>query len=464
MTDQPNPSESPESSKSRREVLKTAGGAAVGALLAGALLPTAAKAVQAQAAAPTDKPATLPPTALAGGSDLIKIGLIGCGARGRGAMIDCLTSSDGVEIHALGDVFDKQIAVARKVLGDSKDARVKKADVLKDDACHVGFDAYKKVIAADVDYVLVACPPYFHSYFGEAIVDAGKHAFVEKPGAIDGAGARRLYRCGEKAAAQNTGFLAGTQRRHSPPYQQVVQRIQQGAIGKVLYGEAVWNNTDWVKYPRKADQSDLEWQIASWRMNRWLSGDTPGVLAIHFLDSINWALNELPDTAYGVGGKISRNTDVDGNIYDHHLAELTYKSGARVTGGSRITPGQDRHVDYVIGTDGTSMLNSGTIEGRNPYDFLEENDKSKSSYLLAHRAMIQSIRAGKPLNEAARLADASITAIMVREAGYTGQRVGFDFIKSQSKRLMGPDQSPDTFAWGPHALEPVAVPGEYELI
>ena len=467
MNRDPKPRASSSASpKSRREVLRTAGGAAVGALFAGPLLsaPAAARQAQARAAAPTDKPAPLPPTAMAGGSDLLKIGLIGCGGRGRGAMVDCLSSSEGVEIHALGDVFSDQIAVARKVLDGSKDDRVQKGNKVADAGCFTGFDAYKKVIAADVDYVLVACPPYFHPYFGEAVVDAGKHAFVEKPGAIDGPGARALMRCSEKAAKQNTGFLAGTQRRHDLSYAAVVERIHGGAIGRVLYGEAVWNNTDWVKYPHKGGWSEMEWQLRSWRMNRWLSGDTPGVLAIHFLDSVNWALGETPDSAYGVGGKIARTSEVDGNIYDHHLAELRYKSGARVTGGSRISPGEDRHVDYVVGTEGNSMLGSGKIEGKSSYDYRRENGRPKSSYVLAHAALIQSVRDGRPINEAARLAEASLTAMMVRETGYTGKVVTWDFMSNDSQRRMGPDQSPDQLKFGPSPLEPVAVPGEYELI
>ena len=48
--------------------------------------------------------------AYAQGSDKIRVGLIGCGGRGMGAgIIDCAASSKGVELVALGDVFQDKL-------------------------------------------------------------------------------------------------------------------------------------------------------------------------------------------------------------------------------------------------------------------------------------------------------------------------------------------------------------------
>ena len=453
MSTPPNVSSSSSLGTSRRDLLRAATGVGLAAGL-GSLGFSSIAAAQAQSA-----------TTRAAGSDVIRVGLVGCGGRGRSALLDVIRAADGVEIHALGDVFEDQLAGARKMLAEHSQENIRAASKVTDDTCFFGFDAYRKVIASDVDYVLLALPPYFHPIFAEAAVDAGKHVFVEKPGAVDAHGVRQLLRVGEKAKQKNLGFLAGTQRRHEKSYLDIVGRVHDGAIGKPVYGEAIWNNTDWIAIPRKEGWSDMEWQIRNWRMNRWLCGDTPGVLAIHYIDSVNWAFQEVPDTAYGVGGKIARdNPEMHGNIYDHLLAELTYPSGGRMTGGSRITPGVQHHADFVIGTGGTADLGR-WVRGASEYNYRRENrGRDESSYVLEHRDLIESVRAGKPINEAQQLADSSLTAIMIREAGYTGQRVTRDFMLNESQRRYGPDTPADQLEFGPYELEPVAVPGEYELL
>src|SRR5438046_7449331 len=68
----------------------------------------------------------------------IRIGLIGCGGRGTAAVKDCLTSSDGVQLVALGDLFPDHLAKCRENL-----AGVATVD---DRHAFTGFDAYQKVL------------------------------------------------------------------------------------------------------------------------------------------------------------------------------------------------------------------------------------------------------------------------------------------------------------------------------
>ena len=49
-------------------------------------------------------------------ADPIRIGLVGCGGRGTGAVKDSLTSSQGVELIALGDLFPDRLASCRQNL------------------------------------------------------------------------------------------------------------------------------------------------------------------------------------------------------------------------------------------------------------------------------------------------------------------------------------------------------------
>jgi predicted dehydrogenase len=401
----------------------------------------------------------------ASGSDVLRVGLIGCGGRGRGAVRDAVKAAEGVEITALGDVFPDHLAAARKGLEEDDEEAIRAACKLTDDTCFSGFDAYKRVIESEVDYVLIACPPYFHPAFAEAAVNAGKHVFCEKPGAIDMPGIRRLLAAGEKAASQGTGFLAGTQRRHELSYLETIRRIHEGAIGRPMYGEAMWNNNEWVVVPREDGWSDMEAQLRNWRQNRWLSGDAPGVLVIHYVDAVNWALGAEPVSAFGSGGRqVYTDPELFGNIYDHFECRYTYADGQRVHAMCRNWPGDARHAELVVGTEGSADLGSWVKRGEQVYDYRKETGgDDPSPYTLEHRDLIASIRNGTPLNEAKQLADSTLATIMMREAAYSGREVKRDWLLKESKRVWGPDVPPDELEFGEREVEPVAAPGEWEL-
>ncbi len=431
---------------SRRDLLKRACGlAAAGSGLA--LTPSLGAAV------------------FAGGSDVMRCGLIGCGGRGRGAIRDAVKAAEGMEIHALGDVFADHLDAARRSLESDRDEAVATACHLTDDTCFSGFDAYKRVIESDVDYVLIACPPYFHPAFAAAAADAGKHVFCEKPGAVDAPGLRRLIAAGEKAASQGTGFLAGTQRRHELSYLETIRRIHEGAIGTPTYGEAMWNNNEWVVVPREEGWSDVEAQLRNWRQNRWLSGDAPGVLVIHYVDTVNWALDAQPTSAFGSGGRqVYTDPELYGNIFDHFECRFSYADGKRVHAMCRNWPGDARHAERVTGTGGSSDLGKWVRSGEEVYDYGKENGGSQpSSYVLEHRNLIESVREGKPINEARQLADSTLATMMMREAAYSGREVKRDWLLNESQRIWGPGVPPHELEFTDREVEPVARPGEWEL-
>jgi predicted dehydrogenase len=406
-----------------------------------------------------------PATGTGSDAERLRVGLIGCGGRGRGALQDVIRAAKPlthtrVEVTALADVFPERVQEARRRLTSHDDPAISGASKLTDDRCFVGFDAYRRLLDGPVDYVLIACPPYFHCRFTEAAIDAGKHVFCEKPGAIDMPGVRQLLRAGRKATENKLGILGGTQRRHDPAYHDIIGRIHNGAIGKPLHGQAHWNNSDWLAVPHEQQWSDVEWHIRNWRMCRWLSGDLPGVLVIHYLDVMNWAFEAVPESAYGVGGRQHWTAEnPNGNIYDHFQCTLTYSENRTVNSMCRVIPADAHHAELVYGSEGTSKAGE-WIKGADRYRY---RGKSESPYILEHRNLLNSIHAGKPLNEAAQLAEASLTAIMMREAGYTGRVVTRDFLLNESERVLGPAGPPDTLAFSKRALDPVAVPGAYKL-
>ena len=125
-------------------------------------------------------------TAHAAGSDVVKVGLIGCGGRGSGAAVNAMNAGEDVRLVAMADLFADKAQAARKNLTKARPDQT----MVDDDHVFSGFDAYQKVIDSDVDAVLIACSSRFHPQYLKAAVDAGKHVFVEKPHSLDVPGLR----------------------------------------------------------------------------------------------------------------------------------------------------------------------------------------------------------------------------------------------------------------------------------
>ena len=176
----------------------------------------------------------------AAGSDEIKVGIIGCGGRGSGAGVDVLRAAKGVKIWALGDAFEDRVKGAQKTFeSEAKDnPDIKNLGNQVDVAGRVftGLDAYKKVIDSGVNYVILATPPGFRPLHIEAVVNAGKNLFTEKPVGVDGPGIRKVLAAYESAKKKNLGVGAGTQRRHQTGYLEVMKRIHDGEIGTFMGG------------------------------------------------------------------------------------------------------------------------------------------------------------------------------------------------------------------------------------
>ncbi len=120
--------------------------------------------------------ALLVPHVHAAGSDILKIGLIGCGGRGTGAAAQALNADPNVKLTAMADVFPDRLQDSLSKLRKEKPEIVSKIDV-QPDHCFTGFDAYKQLLASGVDVVLLTTPPHFRPAHLKAAIDAGKHVF-----------------------------------------------------------------------------------------------------------------------------------------------------------------------------------------------------------------------------------------------------------------------------------------------
>ncbi len=401
----------------------------------------------------------------AAGNDRIRLGLIGCGGRGTGAAIDSVNASPDVVVTALGDTFPDMLEGSFKRL---QERLPKENFAVAKDMCFTGFEAYKNVLAADVDMVILASPPFFRPQQLEAAVEAGKHIFTEKPVAVDPQGIRSVIASAEKAAAKGLGIVAGTQRRHQAHYLEVMKRIHAGDIGEIVGGQCYWNQGGlWLNRAAQnwADRiiqkwSDMEWQVRNWLFTVWCSGDHIVEQHVHNLDVINWAMKAHPVRCTGMGGRAARTDPMFGNVFDHFAIEYEYPNGARIMSMCRQTAGASSNVsERVVGTQGFSYTDgaNGYIKGAHPY---EMEQKSPNPYVQEHADLIASIKAGKPLNEGRQVAESTLTAIMGRMSAYTGRALNWDWAMKASKL----DLTPPHLEWKELPPLEVAVPGITPLV
>jgi myo-inositol 2-dehydrogenase/D-chiro-inositol 1-dehydrogenase len=393
--------------------------------------------------------------AYAGGSDAIKIGVIGCGGRGTGAVNDALTGAEGVTLVAMGDMFKENLDEKRAGLAKRHGDKIQ----VPDDRAFVGFDAYEKVLATDANYIILATPPGFRPLHLKAAVAAGKHIFTEKPVAVDGPGIRTVMQVYEDAKKKGLGIGAGTQRRHQTAYLETMKRVQDGAIGDIVSARCFWNQGRLWNKAREAGWTDMEWQLRNWLYFTWLSGDHIVEQHVHNLDVVNWALNAHPVRAVGMGGRQVRTDIAFGHIFDHHAVDFEYPGGTHVMSMCRQIDGCANEVaEHLQGTTGRAHMADGnnSIEGKQAWQF----DKSKANrpYVQEHTDLIASIRSGKPYNELKNVAESTLTAIMGRMSTYTGKAVTWEQALNSKETW-----APATMAMGPVPMPPVPKPGSTPL-
>ena len=413
-------------------------------------------------------------TAHAAPDDPIKIGVIGCGGRGTGAVLDALgaatqviypgsgyhtenvakgtkATAQGVQVTALADLFPDRLSSCRDNLSQLQIN-------VPDDHCFTGFDAYKQLLALpDVNYVILATPPHFRPIHLKAAIEAGKNVFIEKPCAVDVPGVRMVMEAGELANQKKLGIAAGTQRRHQRGYNETIKRIHDGAIGDIVYARCYWNGGEIWVVDRKEGWSDMEWQFRNWNYFTWLGGDHIVEQHVHNLDIMNWVIGTHPLKATALGGRQVRTQPVHGHIFDHFAVEFEYPNGVRMFSQCRQINGCEGKVEEaVVGTKGAS----------NCYNWIRPTEgelwrfrgPEVNAYHQEHQDLIASIRAGQPINEAKNVAESTLTGIMGRESAYSGQSVEWEKALNSTVRL-----GPEKYEFGPLPVPPVALPGKYRF-
>lgn len=369
----------------------------------------------------------LPDKAIAGKE--LKVGVIGCGGRGSGAVENLLDAADGIIVTALGDVF------ADRLNGLKESLKTKRGQEVPEDHCFTGFDAYKQVIDSGVDMVIVATPPVFRPTHFQYATEKGVHSFLEKPIAVDAKGYRLIMATAKQAEAKGLGVVTGTQRHHQRPYVESFKKIQEGMIGEITGGNVYWNQGMlWYK-ERQQGWSDMEWMIRDWVNWKWLSGDHIVEQHVHNIDVFNWMIGKHPIKATGFG---SRQRRVTGDQYDNFSIDFEYENGVHLHSMCRQIDGCSNNVsEYVRGTKGywsSSDFAIRDLQGNVLWQFDGEAEKARfqqtNPYVLEHVDWVNHIRKGEAYVEAGDCGISSLCGVMGREAAYTGKTITWDEISA----------------------------------
>lgn len=383
----------------------------------------------------------------------LKVGLVGCGGRGIGAAQNALATKGNVKLVAAGDAFADNLMNGLRALAHPQSGVAAKVAVAEDKR-FVGFDAFQRVLDADVDVVILATPPHFRPAQFAYAVEKGRHVFLEKPVAVDGAGVRQVLAAADVADQKKLCVGVGLQRHHQTGYVETMKRIHGGEIGDVVAARCYWNQGLLWHKDRRPEWSDMEWQMRNWLYFAWLSGDHIVEQHIHNLDVINWAKAAHPVRAMGMGGRQVRTDSKYGHIYDHHDVHFEFADGSFMFSQCRQIEGCANQVsEHVVGTKGRVDLNTGgwTITGENAWQFPRKDQNEP--YQAEHDDFFAAIRSGNVYNEARYGAESTLTAVMGRMATYTGRVVTWD------EALASDRLGPETYAWSDLPVPPVPIPG-----
>ncbi len=359
----------------------------------------------------------------------LKAGVIGCGGRGSGAIVNLLNAANGIKVTALGDTFADRLNGLRNNLKEHHNQDVPEAN------CFVGFDAYKKVIDSGVDMVVIATPPVFRPLHFQYATEKGVHSFLEKPIAVDAKGYRMIMATAKQAKAKNLSVVTGTQRHHQRPYVEAFQKIQEGYIGEITGGNVYWNQGMLWYRDRQPNWTDTEWMIRDWVNWKWLSGDHIVEQHVHNIDVFLWMSGLKPVKATGFGARHRR---VTGDQYDMFSVDFEMENGIHMHSMCRQINGCSNNVsEFIQGTKGSWSSEgiikdlAGNVIWQYDNDAAKEMYQQHDPYTLEHVDWVNHIRKGEAHDEATECAISCLAGVMGREAAYSGGTVTWDEI-SQS--------------------------------
>lgn len=331
-------------------------------------------------------------------SDRARVGLVGCGGRGTGAALHA-AATGGVVITCMADAFADQIESSVAVL----ESRAAAAFACPPERRFAGLSAWRHVVEADVDLVILATPPAFRPAHAAAAVRSGRHVWCETPGAVDEAGVRLLASATAEAASRGLSFVSGLGRRHDPATARLVERIRSGAWGRPLSALVRADlGLPWFRPARP------EWTAGESALRNWISHArySGGHFVERHVAAIDMALHALGDV-----DPVAALPDVRPGTVRYLLAD-----GRHVDAALRRRHGAPGHVEELV------VCTGGLRDVRRPADAPHgDGDPLRS----AMTALVESIRAGRRVDDGPWICRATLAAIIGRDALAAGRAVAW---------------------------------------
>lgn len=240
-----------------------------------------------------------------GANDRVGLGVIGLGRRGT-IVTEAFTEDPRVQVRALCDIYDKQVADFRQHFGQ----HVAQAQTAVE---------YEKLLDnKDVDAVLISTPDHLHVQIATATLGANKHTYLEKP---------TVHRWYEREALTKAASGAkvvlqcGMQQRSGAHYMRAKQEIfDSGKLGNVVFARAVWHNFPWQRrnIPEEPKPAGLRWDLflgpapkvpyetsrySSWRSYHDYGNGLLADILTHWADVAQWMMSDSqPVNAAALGG------------------------------------------------------------------------------------------------------------------------------------------------------------------
>ncbi len=172
-------------------------------------------------------------------NEVINVGVVGLGSRGFNLIDDFLKEAD-VRIVAVSDPYEthyrdrpwgKGLAHGRVTAAQRiEQAYAKRSKSGKADKVAMYYDYHELCGREDIDAVVIATPDHWHALCTMEALKQGKDVYCEKPVTHLFAEGQAIYR---EVASRNAIFQTGSQQRSTPEFQQAVNLIRNGVIGKM---------------------------------------------------------------------------------------------------------------------------------------------------------------------------------------------------------------------------------------
>jgi predicted dehydrogenase len=392
-----------------------------------------------------------------GANDAIRVGCIGVGIRGFGALLSPMLKFEDVRVVAIADSYtgwlQRAVSRAKDQGHDPKP-----------------YGTYRQLLDdKNVEVVVCATPEHSHARVILDTLASGRDIFCEKPMVHTWQQALAVLKANEQAKRI---IQIGTQRRSSDIYPVAREIIQSGKIGQVTQVRAWWNRnsvptTPQWRYPIPDDASPetCNWpeflcgapkrpfareRYFQWRCYFDYSGGIGGDLMVHQIDAINMVMgSQWPLAAYG-RGHVYRWKELGRETPDTWSAAIEHPAGVAPAAPDGFmvhysSSFSNVHYDYqeqYLGADGALEMNDRSLKvfaepkGLRSKEVEEITFDSKTNHTVDHlRNFFDCCRSRKPTNcTPTDGAYAAVAANMTILSHFSGHRVEWDAEKMCVKK------------------------------